>query len=106
MEPSRTEQTVDWVEWVRALFALIATLALIGLAFLAARRFGMVGGVRQGQERRLKVVETLMIDPRRKLVLVRCDDREHLLLVGPGGDRKLDSAAAKPVSANQETAPT
>jgi flagellar protein FliO/FliZ len=91
---------MDWVEWVRALFALLATLALIGLAFFAARRFGMIGGVRGGAERRLRVVESLMLDPRRKLLLVRCDDREHLLLVGPGGDRKLDTAPAK-----QESAP-
>lgn len=92
---------MDWVEWVRALFALLATLALIGLAFLAARRFGMIGGVRPGRERRLRVVETLMLDPRRKLLLVRCDDREHLLLVGPGGDRKLDTAPAKQLVAGE-----
>ncbi|MBI1188629.1 MAG: hypothetical protein GC206_15070 [Alphaproteobacteria bacterium] len=93
---------MDWVEWVRALFALLATLALIGLAFLVARRLGMVGGVRQGADRRLRVVESLMLDPRRKLLLVRCDDREHLLLVGPGGDRKLDTAPAKPAQTTGE----
>lgn len=92
---------MDWVEWARALFALLATLALIGLAFLGARRFGMMGGVRPGQERRIKVVESLMIDARRKLILVRCDEREHLILVGPGGDRKIESNAAKPDAAVQ-----
>jgi flagellar protein FliO/FliZ len=27
-----------------------------------------------------------MIDPRRRLVIVRCDGREHLMLLSPAGD--------------------
>jgi hypothetical protein len=35
-----------------------------------------------------------MIDPRRRLVIVRCDGREHLLLLGPGGDVVVSEMAA------------
>ena len=35
-------------------------------------------------ERRLAVVESLMLDPQRRLLLVRCDGEEHLLLLGEG----------------------
>ena len=93
------------MDWARSVFALMATLALIVGVAWGARRVGMLQANGQGPKR-LRVTESLMLDPRRRMVIVRCDDREHLLLVGPGGDRKLDSAAAKPVSANQETAPT
>jgi len=36
------------------------------------------------RERRLKVVESLPLDPSRRLVLVACDGRERLLLLGEG----------------------
>jgi flagellar protein FliO/FliZ len=93
------EAAMDWVEWARAVFALLATLALIGLAGLGARRLGMLGGAAPGRERRLKVVESLMLDPRRRLVIVAHDEREHLLLLSPAGDRVVivnSRAEAKP----------
>jgi hypothetical protein len=33
--------------------------------------------------------------PRRRMVIVRCDDREHLILLGPGGDIVVGEQAAK-----------
>ena len=32
--------------------------------------------------RRLEIIESLAIDPRRRLLIVRRDDTEHLLLLG------------------------
>jgi flagellar protein FliO/FliZ len=78
------------------LFALIATLALIGLAAYAARRFGMLQPGEASPARRLKIVESLMLDPRRRLVVVRFDDRDHLILLSPAGDRPVADVAAKP----------
>lgn len=88
---------MDWIDWARALFALIATLALIVGAAYVARRVGMLQAGGQGQKR-MKVSESLMLDPRRRLVIVRCDDREHVLLLGPGGDVVVSEQAAKPES--------
>ena len=76
---------MDLLDWARSLFALIATLALIlGVAY-GARRLGMLQPTAQGP-RRLKISESLMIDPRRRLVIVRCDGREQLMLLSPAGD--------------------
>ena len=86
---------MEWVQWARAVAALIATLALLGLAAYAARRFGLLSGVRPGAERRMRVVESLMLDARRRLVIIRCDGREHLVLLSPGGDRKIESNPAR-----------
>ncbi len=85
---------MDWIDWARALFALIATLALIVGAAYVARRVGMLQAGAQGP-RRLKVSESLMLDPRRRLVIVRCDEREHVLLLGPAGDVVVSEMAAK-----------
>jgi flagellar protein FliO/FliZ len=95
---SRTEArgAMDILDWAKSLFALIATLALIGLAAYGARYFGVLGAPgRAGAERRLKVVESLMLDPRRRLVIVRCDEREHLLLLSPSGDVALPKSTAE-----------
>lgn len=74
-------------DFLRAVFALALTLGLMGLCALALRRFGpdVVGRlVRTKVDRRLKVVESLMLDPARRLVIVSCDGEERLLLLGEG----------------------
>jgi len=84
---------VTLLDWGRAVFALVATLALIGLVAYGARRLGMIQPGAAGVKR-LKVLESLMLDPRRRLVVVRFDDRDHLLLLSPAGDRPIAEVAA------------
>ena len=84
------------LQWLQAIAALVFVLALIvGLAYLA-RRFGMIQMAQGGAEKRLKVLESLMLDPRRKLVVVKFDAREHLLLLSPAGDVIVSAQDAKP----------
>ena len=74
-------------EFARAIFALAITLGLIGLAAVALRRYGPDAIARfskSKRERRLAVVETLILDPARRLVIVSCDGEERLLLLGEG----------------------
>ncbi len=77
---------MDFVDIFRALAALAVTLGLVGLAAVAARRFAPLEVLRlkTPAERRLKVVESLVLDPQRRLVLVRFDAEERLLLLGEG----------------------
>lgn len=85
---------MELLDWARSLFALIATLGLILAVAYGARRLGMLQAGGQ-THKRMKVTESLMLDPRRRMVLVRCDDREHLILLGPGGDIVVADQAAK-----------
>ena len=74
-------------DFARAFFALAITLGLVGLAAFIARRFGpewLVRLQRPKAERRLTIVESLPLDPARRLVLVRLDSTERLLLLGEG----------------------
>jgi flagellar protein FliO/FliZ len=79
---------MDLSYFLRAVFALALTLGLLGLAAVALRRFGPDALARFGaplkKERRLAVVETLVLDPTRRLVLVACDGQEQLILLGEG----------------------
>jgi flagellar protein FliO/FliZ len=85
---------MDYIDIVRYFSAFFIVLALLGLAALAARRYGVPGVVKASATRRLAVVESLMIGPRQKLLLVRRDDREHLLFVGPQGATLIEKADA------------
>lgn len=78
---------MDFANLARGVAALALTLGLIGLAGVLARRYGPTALFRTTKpkvDRRLSVVETLMLDPARRLVLVRFDDQERLLLLGEG----------------------
>lgn len=85
--------------------ALLATLALIAAAAWAARKFGMLEMQRGPAERRIKIMESVMLDPRRRLVVVRFEAKEHLLLLSPGGDQAIASTDAKPIAAAAEVQP-
>jgi flagellar protein FliO/FliZ len=83
-------------DFARAAFALVFTLGLVGLAAVALRRFGPDALARftaAKKERRLAIVETLVLDPARRLVLVSLDGEERLLLLGEG---QVLPHAAKP----------
>ena len=72
--------------FLQAVFALAATLGLFGVGAYAARRWGPVGLMKfnAAAPRRLSVVESLTLDANRRLVLVRVDREERLLLLGEG----------------------
>ena len=71
--------------------ALIFVLALIGAIALLLRA---VGGLQFAQgrsgDRRLSVTESLLVDARRRVILIRRDDEEYLVLLSPHGDFILD----------------
>jgi len=71
-------------DYLRFVIALAVVLGLIALfAWLAKRfRIGTLPGMATGSGR-LKVIESVSIDARQRLVIVRRDDQEHLLLIGP-----------------------
>ena len=80
-------QLADYFSFVLALALVLALI--LGLAW-AVKRFGLGGALARnlpsGSERRLSLVEVLTLDARRKLILIKRDDREHLLLLGVNND--------------------
>jgi len=71
---------------IQALFALAVSLGLFGVGVYAFRRWGPVGLMKltARTDRRMQLVESLTLDAQRRLVLVRLDSREHLILLGEG----------------------
>ena len=63
----------------------LLVLGLVGLAALLWQRFRTATGSptsRHGKQSRLAVIDTAAVDARRRLVLIRRDDAEHLIMIG------------------------
>jgi flagellar protein FliO/FliZ len=82
---------MEFIDIARYLGALFVVLALLGGAGLAARKFGLPGIASRLSDKRLAIVETLMIGPRQRLFIVRRDQVEHLVLSGPDGATVIES---------------
>ena len=76
--------------------ALAFVLALIGLLAWAVRRFGLFAQVMplKSGKKRLAVVEVAPVDAKRRLVLVRRDGTEHLILLGASSETVVETGIA------------
>lgn len=75
-----------------ALGALALVVGLLLGSQWVARRFKLaqrLGGNSISSQGRLAVIQCLALDPRRRLLLVRCDGRDLLLLTGGPQDVPL-----------------
>ena len=87
----------DYAKFVLALFFV---LSLIFIAMIAARKLGLgTPTLARGADRRLAICEFLNIDGKRKLVLVKRDQTEHLILLGPTSDVLIESGIKPPENA-------
>ena len=76
---------MDVVLYWRAFLALILVLGLIlGLTWALRRYGGHMMSVSIGGKRRLAIVEALQLDSKHRLVLLRRDGTEHLVILGGG----------------------
>jgi flagellar protein FliO/FliZ len=83
-----------------AFFALVLVLGLIGVLALLGRRFGLLAAARprRGAGRRLSITEVAPVDAKRRLILVRRDQTEHLVLLGGDSDLIIERNIPAPIS--------
>lgn len=99
---------MEFADMGQTLAAFALVVGLIGLLGLAMRKFGNPAmRIRGRDEARLSIVESLSIDPRSRLLLIRRDDVEHLIV--KSGDRfeviEVDIAAGDVDDEEEERGP-
>ena len=94
---------MEAIDLVRYLLAITFVLALATVAMLAKRYAANPGSFRLGlkgklgkwefaaPERRIAIVESLVVGPRQRLLIVRRDNIEHLVLSGPDGATVIEA---------------
>ncbi|MHA6297768.1 FliO/MopB family protein [Devosia sp. CAU 1758] len=90
------------------IFALGIVVVLIILAVWLLKLLSKFSGnAVRGRNRRLSVVDTLSIDPKRQLVIIRRDDVEHLILTGGPQDVVVETGIAiqEPAQATPQRRP-
>ena len=83
------------MEYIRFALALIFVLGLVGACSWIGKRMGLTPRISGGgRNQRLGVIEVQAVDARRKLVLVRRDNIEHLILLNGDNDLLIESGIA------------
>ncbi|MFN3350270.1 flagellar biosynthesis protein FliO [Pseudorhodoplanes sp.] len=92
---------------VRFFIAFVVVFVLIGITAWLIRRFGsgaLGGAAGRGRAPRLAVIEAGAVDGRRKLVLIRRDNTEHLIMIGGPTDILIEANIVRGQAA-REAAP-
>lgn len=83
-DAAQVAQVADGLSMMKFIGAFVFVIGGMFLLAWVLKRAGVAGHVlRTGQKRRLQLVESMPVDARRRVVLIRRDDREHLVLLGP-----------------------
>src|SRR5947207_15822103 len=93
---------------LRFLFAFIVVLGLIALTTWLVRRFGgdrLGAATGRGRQPRLAVIDAAAVDGRRRLILIRRDNVEHLLMIGGPTDVVVEANIVR-AAAQRDAAPS
>jgi flagellar protein FliO/FliZ len=88
--------------------AFVAVLALIGVAAWLVRRFAsnrLGANTNRGRMPRLAVIDAAAVDGRRRLVLVRRDNTEHLLMIGGPTDIVVEANIVRAMPGRDQVPP-
>ena len=93
---------LGYANYFQFFLALVFVLGLIGLVAIIMRHYGLGGAIRFGRKeragrRRVEIVDVAPVDARRRLILVRRDDVEHLILLGAHEDILVESNITLPL---------
>jgi len=91
---------MDYQDYLKFLAALVLVLSLMGgLAFVLKRLgYGQMSMI-SPKNKRLKIVEVLPLDARRKAMIIERDDAQHLVLLGTSSETVIETNIEKPKDA-------
>ena len=82
---------------LKMVLALVFVLGLMGGLALILRQLGLSGRISvPGQKSRLKIVESIPVDNRRRVAIIQRDDVQHLVIFGPNGETVVETNIPAP----------
>lgn len=87
---------METANYIQAFAALVFVIALIGLSAVVYRRFVLDKNfLKGGKPRRLQIEEQIYLDAKRKLVIVKKDETEILILLGANSESVISHQSLK-----------
>lgn len=77
---------MDLNQYIQLALAFVFVMALMGLLSFILKKMNAVQSGMNGKSNRLKIVEQRMIDTKHKAVILRCDDKDHLVILSQSGN--------------------
>ncbi|KKJ76523.1 hypothetical protein WH95_11950 [Kiloniella litopenaei] len=86
---------MDYGNYFQFFLSLIFIIGLIFAFSIIAKKLGLGHGpaITGNKQKRIHIKEVRPLDAKRKIVLIQCDNKEHLVLVGAANDLLLDTLA-------------
>ena len=83
---------MEAVDYLKFFAALALVLGMMGGLALILKKVGLGNvGIMPADKRRLKIVEILPLDARRKALILRRDDKEHLVILGANSETVIET---------------
>ncbi|WP_417430089.1 FliO/MopB family protein [Kiloniella sp.] len=84
---------MDYGNYFQFFLSLIFIIGLIFAFSIIAKKLGLGHGpaITGNKQKRIQITEVKPLDAKRKIVLIQCDNKEHLVLVGGTNDLLLDT---------------
>jgi flagellar protein FliO/FliZ len=82
---------ISLTQFARFAAALVFVLGLMGALALVMRRINQKHPLTLPRQRRLKIIESLPLDSRRRAVILRRDNREHLVILGADSETVIET---------------
>jgi len=83
----------DLPQFLKLIIALGVVILLMGGLVMVLKMLGLSSqtSVKSGDKRRLKIVESLPLDARRRAVILKCDNKEHLVILNSNGETVIEN---------------
>lgn len=92
-------------QYIQLALALIVVLGLMWLFSLVLKKINNAQSGMTGKSNRLKIVEQRMIDTKHKVAIVRCDDKDHLVILGQNSNTVIKADMPIPPEKSKKDIP-
>ncbi len=84
-------ELIEFSQIIKFVTALVFVLALMGGLALVMRKFGSNHPLTAPHKKRMKIIEVLPLSPKHKALLIKRDDKEHLIILGANSEVIVES---------------
>ncbi|MEO1014161.1 MAG: flagellar biosynthetic protein FliO [Pseudomonadota bacterium] len=92
-------------DFARIVFALSSVILMLSAGAYLMQRMGLAQNARGRRKKRLKLVETLQLDPKRRAALIRCDGEEHLVILNASSTTVVARNTVRAVRQTRSSSP-